>query len=150
MSSTCGDKVKISIFGESHGKGVGVVIDGLPPGERIDFDEILFEMARRAPGLDSAVSARRESDRPEIISGVFEGKTTGAPLCAVIENQNADSSAYAELKRFPRPGHADYTVILRYGGHNDFRGGGHFSGRLTAPMVFAGAVCRQILRRKGV
>lgn len=150
MSSTWGEKIKLSIFGESHGAAIGVVLDGLPAGEKIDRSETTFQMLRRAPGRDSTSTARRESDIPEILSGLKDDVTTGSPLCAIIRNHDARSGDYARLDRVPRPGHADYTAWLKYGGHNDFRGGGHFSGRLTAPMVFAGAVCRQILSARGV
>jgi chorismate synthase len=145
-----GNQVKISIFGESHGAGIGVVLDGLPAGEPVDRDAVLAEMARRAPGRDAASTARREADEPEILSGLLHDKTTGAPLCAVIRNTDTHSADYDNLLRVPRPGHADYTARIRYGGFNDLRGGGHFSGRLTAPLTFAGAVCRQILARRGV
>lgn len=150
MSSTWGNSVKLSIFGGSHTEAIGVVIDGLPAGEPINFDEILVQMSRRAPGKDSTSTPRKESDFPKIISGYLNGKTTGAPLCAVIENTNVRSRDYSDLKAHPRPGHADYTAFVKYGGNNDIRGGGHFSGRLTACLVFAGAVCRQILARKGI
>ncbi len=150
MSSTWGETLRLSLFGESHGAGIGVVLDGLPAGEPLDRDEIAFQMARRAPGHDPASTARREADAPEILSGVRNGRTTGAPLCAVIRNADTRSGDYADFARFPRPGHADYTARLRYGGFADMRGSGHFSGRLTAPMVFAGAVCRGILTRRGV
>jgi chorismate synthase len=150
MSSTIGETVKLSIFGESHGAAIGVVIDGLPAGETVDMDEISVQMSRRAPGHDKTSTKRSEKDIPEILSGVFNGRTTGAPLCAVIRNRDTHSSDYKEFSRFPRPGHADYTAFVRYGGFNDYRGGGHFSGRLTAPMVFAGSVCRGILKRRGI
>lgn len=150
MSSTWGSNIKISIFGESHGIGVGVVIDGLPAGEKLDEELLEFEMNRRAPGLDPAATPRKENDVPEICSGILAGTTTGAPLCAVIENANTRSVDYDKLSRLPRPGHADYTGALRYNGYNDVRGGGHFSGRLTAPLTFAGAVCKQILSRRGI
>lgn len=150
MSSMTGENIKLSIFGESHGPAIGVVIDGLPAGEPIDFDSLAQQMARRAPGKDKTSTKRRESDIPEILSGVIEGHTTGTPLCAIIKNSDAHSSDYDELSRFPRPGHADFTAVSRYGGFSDFRGGGHFSGRLTAPMVFAGAVCRGILKKRGI
>ncbi|MCY1713870.1 chorismate synthase [Caproiciproducens galactitolivorans] len=150
MSSTWGEKIKISIFGESHGAAIGVVLDGLPAGEELDFDAIALQMSRRAPGKDATATPRKESDLPNIVSGVLNGRTTGAPLCALMENTNTKSGDYENLKRIPRPGHADYPAYLRYGGFNDVRGGGHFSGRLTAPLVFAGAVCRQILQRRGI
>lgn len=150
MSSAWGEKIRISIFGESHGSAIGVVLDGLPAGEALNFDAISLQMSRRAPGRDLSSTPRRENDLPQILSGVLNGATTGVPLCAVIENTNTKSGDYENLKFVPRPGHSDYTAFLRYGGWNDVRGGGHFSGRLTAPLVFAGAVCRQILQRHGV
>ncbi len=150
MGSTWGEAIRVSIFGESHGGGVGVVIDNLPAGEALDWDAVLVQMARRAPGRDRSSTPRKEADLPEILSGVWEERTTGAPLCALIRNTNTRSQDYEALRRFPRPGHSDYPGFIRYGGYNDIRGGGHFSGRLTAPLVFAGAVCRQILERRGV
>lgn len=150
MSSTYGEKIKISIFGESHGGGIGVVIDGLPAGETIDMDKVLLQMARRAPGRDKTATPRKESDTPKILSGILGNTLTGAPLCAVIENTNTRSQDYGNLLTNPRPGHSDYTAFVKYGGANDIRGGGHFSGRLTAPLVFAGAICRQLLEKKGI
>ncbi len=150
MSSCWGDKVKISIFGESHGKGIGVVIDNLPSGEKIDMDKLLLQMGRRAPGKDKTATPRLEKDLPIIMSGMLNDTTTGTPLCAVIENTNTRSGDYGNLLTSPRPGHGDYPGFVRYGGFNDIRGGGHFSGRLTAPLVFAGSVCRQILENKGI
>lgn len=148
--SSWGKTIKISIFGESHGAGIGIVIDGLPSGEAIDMDAVLQQMARRAPGNDKAATPRKEADQPEVLSGLLNGFTTGAPLCALIRNTNTRSQDYGNLMTTPRPSHADYTGFVRYGGFNDVRGGGHFSGRLTAPLVFAGAVCRQILARRGI
>ncbi len=148
--SSWGNGVKISIFGESHGGGIGVVIDGLPSGEKLDFDEIYRQMSRRAPGKDKTATQRLEKDIPEVLSGVLNDTTTGAPLCAVIKNTNTRSGDYGNILFCPRPGHADYTGSVRYNGFNDISGGGHFSGRLTAPLVFAGAVCRQILSRRGI
>lgn len=150
MSGMWGNKLKISIFGESHGAGIGITIDGLPSGIEIDMEEVLKEMARRAPGKSKLSTARKEGDQPEILSGFFEGKTTGTPLCAVIRNSDQHSKDYGKLKDLMRPGHADYPGFIRYNGFNDYRGGGHFSGRITAPLVFAGAVCKQILNIKGV
>ena len=150
MSSCFGDKIKISVFGESHGGGIGVVIDGLPAGERINLQRVNAQMARRAPGRDKTATPRKESDLPKIISGMLGDTLTGAPLCAVIENTNTRSTDYGNLLTTPRPGHSDYAAFVKYGGNNDIRGGGHFSGRLTAPIVFAGAVCRQILEKKGI
>ena len=148
--STWGNQLKISIFGESHGGGIGVVIDGLPAGEVIDREALLRQMARRAPGKDKAATPRLEADTPEILSGLLNDTTTGAPLCAVIRNTNTRSQDYGNVLSCPRPSHADYTGFVRYKGFNDIRGGGHFSGRLTAPLVFAGAVARQILARRGI
>ena len=150
MSSTYGEKIKISVFGESHGGGIGVVIDGLPAGEAIDFDAVLAQMARRAPGRDKTATPRKESDTPRVLSGMLGNVLTGAPLCAVIENTNTRSQDYGNLLAKPRPGHSDYTAYIKYHGANDIRGGGHFSGRITAPLVFAGAVCRQLLERRGI
>lgn len=150
MSGMWGSKIKLSIFGESHGNAIGITIDGLPAGFSIDMDKIMIEMARRAPGKSSLSTPRKESDIPEILSGYFEGKTTGTPLCAIIRNSNTKSKDYSKLKDVMRPGHADYTGAVRYKGFNDYRGGGHFSGRITAPLVFAGAICKQILEVKGI
>lgn len=142
--------VKHHIFGESHGEGIGVVLEGVPAGILVDMAFIRGEMARRAPGQGILTTARKEPDEPRFLSGVFEGRTTGTPLCAVIENTDTRSGDYSDLKVHPRPGHADYAGWVRYEGHNDYRGGGHFSGRLTAPLVFAGAVAKLILRTRGV
>ena len=150
MSGMWGSKIKLSIFGESHGNAIGITIDGLPAGFSIDMDKIMMEMARRAPGKSSLSTPRKESDIPEILSGYFEGKTTGTPLCAIIRNSNTKSKDYSKLKDVMRPGQADYTGAVRYKGFNDYRGGGHFSGRITAPLVFAGAICKQILEVKGI
>ena len=150
MSSTYGDKIKISVFGESHGNGIGVVIDGLPAGVKIDMDKVLVQMSRRAPGKDKTATPRKEADLPKVLSGMLGDTLTGAPLCAVIENTNTRSSDYGNLLTCPRPGHSDYTAFVKYNASNDIRGGGHFSGRITAPIVFAGAICRQILEQKGI
>ncbi len=150
MSSSWGNSIRISIFGGSHTQAIGVNIEGLPAGERIEWEEILEQMARRAPGRDKTATTRKESDQPQVLCGLLDGVTTGAPLCAIIENTNQRSKDYSQLKVLPRPGHADYTAEVKYGGYQDVRGGGHFSGRLTAPLVFAGAAARQILRRRGI
>ena len=150
MSGMWGNNIKVSIFGESHGNAIGINIDGLPSGFEIDIDKIMVEMARRAPGKSPLSTPRKEGDVPEILSGYFEGKTTGTPLCAIIRNSNTKSKDYSKLKDVMRPGHADYTGVIRYNGFNDYRGGGHFSGRITAPLVFAGAICKQILESKGI
>ena len=150
MSGVWGNNIKVSIFGESHGNAIGINIDGLPSGFEIDMDKILLEMERRAPGKNQLSTARKEADLPEILSGFFEGRTTGTPLCAIIRNSDTRSKDYAKTKDFMRPGHADFTGYERYSGFNDYRGGGHFSGRITAPLVFAGAICKQILEEKGI
>lgn len=144
-----GNSVKLTIFGESHGGAIGAVLEGLPAGEEIDVPAVLAQMERRAPGADRYGTQRREADAPEILSGLLNGRTTGAPLCAVIANGDRKSADYDDLRNIPRPGHADYPALLRYGGFADPRGGGRFSGRMTAPLVFAGAVCRQLLYRRG-
>jgi len=139
-----------TIFGESHGPAIGAAITGVPAGLELDWNLISSEMARRAPGQGVLTTARKEADLPEIISGVFEGKTTGTPLCALIRNTDTRSKDYGDLKIKPRPGHGDYAGWVASRGCQDYRGGGHFSGRLTAPLVFAGAVAKQILRERGV
>ena len=141
---------RYSIFGESHGPAIGVVLENLPSGIPVDMDFIGREMARRQAKKGGLSTTRIEADRPEILSGVFNGRTTGTPLCAVIQNGNTHSSDYDAIKTLARPSHADYTGRVRYGGFNDYRGGGHFSGRLTAPMVFAGAVMKLWLRGQGI
>ena len=150
MSGMWGNKIKISIFGESHGNAIGINIDGLPSGLELNLEDIAYEMRRRAPGKSPLSTARSEEDIPEILSGYFNGKTTGTPLCAIIRNTNTRSKDYSLLKDVMRPGHADYSGNIRYNGFNDYRGGGHFSGRITAPLVFAGAICKQILKEKGI
>ena len=150
MSSSFGEKIKITIFGQSHGPAVGVVIDGLPAGEKVDAEELSDFLARRSPGGGAYSTSRREPDQPRFLSGLRGGKTCGAPLCAVIENRDTRSGDYQELWGKPRPGHADYTAWIKYGPDCDFRGGGHFSGRLTAPLCVAGGIAKQLLARRGV
>ncbi len=150
MSSMTGEKIKISVFGQSHSKGIGVVIDGLPAGKKLDMEKVLKFMDRRAPGKNNLSTQRKESDTPEILSGLVNGVTCGAPLCMVIYNENQHSADYNNIIDTPRPSHADYSGHIRYNGFNDVSGGGHFSGRLTAPLCFAGAVCMQILEEMGV
>ena len=142
--------MRYTIFGESHGAAIGVVLEGVPSGVILDMDFIRAELKRRAPGQNALSTARKEADEPEILSGVFEGRTTGTPLCAVIRNTDTRSKDYAQLQNLPRPSHADYAGSVRYKGYNDYRGGGHFSGRLTAPLVFAGALAKLILKEKGI
>ncbi|QCX34708.1 chorismate synthase [Caloramator sp. E03] len=150
MSGVWGENIKFSIFGESHGKAIGITIDGLPPGINLNIEEIEYEMRRRAPGQNEFSTPRKETDSFEILSGYFNNYTTGTPLCAIIWNKNQESKDYNELRNILRPGHADYTGYVKYEGFNDYRGGGHFSGRLTAPLVFAGAVAKQILALKRI
>ncbi|MFZ5974240.1 MAG: chorismate synthase [Bacillota bacterium] len=150
MSGTWGSRLRLSIFGESHGEAIGMVVDGLPPGMAVDTALIEEDMARRAPGQSWMSTPRREPDKVRIVSGVYNGRTTGTPICGVIENTNVRSSDYSRFADIARPGHADYTGFVRYKGYNDTRGGGHFSGRLTAPVVFAGALARMYLLDKGV
>lgn len=150
MSSCFNGGITVSLFGESHGRGIGVVMDNLPAGEEIDLDKIAGFMARRAPKKDGTSTMRSEKDIPEIMSGLYNGKTTGTPLSAVIFNTDQHSGDYGNISHIARPAHADYTGYLRYNGANDPRGGGHFSGRLTAPLCFAGAVCGQILAHRGI
>jgi chorismate synthase len=139
-----------TIFGESHGPAIGVTLTGAPAGLELDWDFIRGEMARRAPGQSALTTARKEADEVHILSGVFEGRTTGAPLCAVIQNTDTRSKDYSKLKTCPRPSHGDYAGYVASAGCQDYRGGGHFSARLTAPLVFAGAVAKQILAGRGV
>lgn len=150
MTATLGEKIKLTIFGESHGLSIGCVIDGLPPGFVIDLDAVKKEMQRRAPGKSPLATARNEKDAFMIESGFFEGRTTGTPLCVLISNSDQHSGDYSKLKNVMRPGHADYSGKVKYNGFNDYRGGGHFSGRLTAPLVFMGAVAKQILAQRGI
>ena len=150
MSGIFGLNIKMSIYGESHGKAIGVVLDGLPPGLALDEEAISREMARRAPGQSALTTARKEKDAVEIQSGFFNGYTTGTPLCARIANNDQHSKDYSILKDKMRPGHGDYAGYVHYQGYNDYRGGGHFSARLTAPLVFAGAVAKQALTQYGI
>ena len=150
MSSTYGENLKISIFGQSHSEAIGVVIDGLPAGFEVDMDELGEFLARRAPGQGKHTTSRKEPDRPEFLSGLAGGKTCGAPLAAVIRNTNTRSSDYDNIRDIPRPGHADFAARIKYGGAEDVSGGGHFSGRLTAPLCIAGGIALQILKEKGI
>lgn len=150
MSSVFGDRIKMTIFGESHGPAIGLVIDGLPAGVELDLDAIDREMARRAPGRNELSTARNEKDVYVIESGFFAGKTTGMSLCVLIHNQDQHSKDYSVLQNIMRPGHGDYAGRIKYAGFNDYRGGGSFSGRLTAPLVFMGAVAKQLLKVKGI
>lgn len=150
MSFNYGSNFTVQIFGQSHSEAIGAVIDGLPAGEAICTEALAAFMARRAPGRSALSTARRETDLPHIISGVLGGLTTGAPICAIIQNSDARSGDYASIAPTPRPGHADWPAFVRSGGHADRRGGGEFSGRMTAPLCFAGGICKQLLARRGV
>ena len=150
MSATWGDNIKISIFGESHGKAIGIIIDGLAGGIELDIDAIAEEMRRRAPGTSDITTPRCEKDEFEIVSGFFNGYTTGTPLTCLIYNKNQHSKDYESIRYVMRPGHADFTGFIKYNGFSDYRGGGHFSGRITAPLVFAGAIAKQILAKKNI
>lgn len=150
MSSEFGKLLRISVFGQSHGKAIGVVMDGLPAGEAVDLEELNAFLDRRKPGKSSLSTARREADLPVFLSGLENGVTCGSPLCAVMENADQHSSDYSLFRDNPRPSHADYTAFVKWGGQADMRGGGHFSGRLTAPLCVAGGIAKQILARRGV
>ena len=150
MSSRMGNTVTVEVFGESHARAIGMTLEGIPAGVRIDEEKLRAFMARRAPGRDATATARREADLPQFLCGVVDGVTTGAPITAIIENTNTRSADYSALCTRPRPSHADYAAYVKYGGHNDLRGGGHFSGRLTAPLCIAGGIALQILEAHGI
>ena len=150
MSSTYGEHLKLSIFGQSHAPAIGMTLDGVPAGQVIDLDELQRFLDRRAPGRAEYATPRKEADRPEFLSGLVGNVTCGAPLAAIIRNTNTRSGDYSNLAVVPRPGHADYTAAVKYGGTQDAAGGGHFSGRLTAPLCIAGGICLQLLRREGI
>lgn len=149
MKNTIGQSVAVTIFGESHGAGIGAVIDGLAPGIEVDEAFIASQLEKRK-GPNNVSTARREKDACKILSGVFEGKTTGTPICVVIENEEQKSKDYSKTKDLARPGHADYTAFCKYHGFQDYRGGGHFSGRITAPLVAVGAIAIKALEKKGI
>ena len=150
MSSTYGENLKLSIFGQSHGAAIGMTLDGIPAGLPADTDKLQQFLNRRAPGQNDWSTPRKEEDRPEILAGIVDGFTCGAPIAAIIHNSNTRSGDYANLKDRPRPGHADYTAQVKYGGFQDAAGGGHFSGRLTAPLCIAGGMCKQWLEEMGI
>ena len=150
MSSTYGETLRLSLFGQSHGEAIGMVLDGIPAGLPVDQAALQQFLNRRAPGRADYSTPRKEDDIPEFLSGIKDGYTCGAPLCAVIRNRNTRSQDYRDLSDCPRPGHADFTDQLKYGGFQDTAGGGHFSGRLTAPLCIAGGLCLQWLRRRGI
>ena len=150
MSSTYGENLKLSIFGQSHGPAIGMTLDGIPAGLPVDMDALQRFLERRAPGRNAHSTPRKEADAPEFLAGILDGFTCGAPIAAVIHNTNTRSSDYDNLKYCPRPGHADYTAQMKYGGFQDAAGGGHFSGRLTAPLCIAGGLCKQWLEEMGI
>ena len=149
MSFDFGKNIHLTIFGQSHSKAIGAVIDGLPAGFRLDMKALKAFMSRRQPG-QKGTTARREADKPIILSGLVDGRTCGSPLAMMIENKDARSADYKAFASVPRPMHADYPAFIKYEGYNDIAGGGHFSGRLTAPLCFAGGVCLQLLGQQGV
>lgn len=150
MSSIYGNKLKLSVFGQSHAPAIGMTLDGIPAGLPLNMEILQKFLARRAPGQNGLSTPRRESDIPEILCGIMNGFTCGAPISAVIRNTNTRSQDYANLRDCPRPGHADYTAQIKYHGFQDAAGGGHFSGRLTAPLCIAGGMCLQWLAEKGI
>ena len=150
MGNSLGKQFTVTSFGESHGRCVGVIIDGCPAALPITEEDIQREVDKRKPGIDAVATTRAEADKVEILSGIFNGVTTGAPICLLIWNKDIDSSEYEKMRFLPRPGHADYTAFMKYGGFNDFRGGGRFSGRITATFVMAGAIAKKLLNRLGI
>lgn len=150
MNNSLGQKFCVTTFGESHGRCVGVVVDGCPAGLPLTEADIQKEVDRRRPGQVPGATARAEEDKVEILSGVFNGCTTGAPILMLVWNRDTDSSQYERIRMTPRPGHADYTAYVKYGGFNDFRGGGRFSGRITVTFVMAGAIARKLIARQGI
>lgn len=150
MSSTYGKNIKLTVFGESHSDSIGVTVEGLPAGFKVDQEKLGTFLSRRAPGNNAWSTPRKEADAPEFLCGIVDDVICGSPLTAVIRNSNTRSKDYSKLLDNPRPGHADYTALVKYNGANDYRGGGHFSGRLTAPICIAGGICLQILEREGI
>jgi len=150
MSSSYGDRLRLTIFGQSHSPAIGVTVEGLPAGTEIDFERLQEFLNRRAPGRNAWSTSRKEEDAPEFLSGLKGNVTCGTPLTAIIRNTNTRSGDYAPFADTPRPGHADYTAHIKYGGHQDAAGGGHFSGRLTAPLCIVGGICLQQLEREGI
>lgn len=150
MSSVYGENIKLSIFGQSHGKAIGMTLDGIPAGLPVDMDKLQSFLNRRAPGQHDYATPRKEEDQPQFLSGLMDNTTCGAPIAAVIYNTNTRSNDYKNIMECPRPGHADYTAYMKYKGYQDVSGGGHFSGRLTAPLCIAGGLCKQWLEAKGI
>ena len=150
MSSTYGERFRFTVFGQSHSPAIGVTMEGIPAGFAIDMDKLQAFLDRRAPGKSPTATARKEADQPEFLSGLVGNVTCGTPITAIIRNTNTRSADYDNLRDCPRPGHADYTAHIRYDGHQDVAGGGHFSGRLTAPLCIAGGICLQLLEQMGI
>lgn len=150
MSSSYGENIKLTIFGQSHSAAIGMTLEGIPAGFKINMDELNAFLARRAPGQNEFSTPRKEADVPEFLSGLVDDVTCGAPIGAIIKNTNTRSEDYAKQSKIPRPGHADYTAYVKYNGNQDYAGGGHFSGRLTAPLCIAGGICTQILKKEGI
>lgn len=149
-ANSFGKEFVVTLFGESHGRCVGTVLDGCPAGLALCEEDVQRELDRRVPKARGISSARVEPDRVQILSGVFRGRTTGAPIAMIVENRDADSSPYEQFREIPRPGHADYPAMVRYGGFNDYRGGGRFSGRITVGLIMAGAVAKKLLAQLGI
>lgn len=150
MSSSIGENIRLTLFGQSHSPAVGMTLEGIPAGKRLDMDQLSAFLARRAPGRNAWSTARKEADQPEFLSGLVDGVTCGVPLTAIIRNGDTRSGDYALLRDIPRPGHADYPAQIKYRGFQDVAGGGHFSARLTAPLCVAGGVCLQLLAAEGI
>jgi len=150
LSSTYGEMIRLTIFGQSHSPAIGMTLEGIPAGSSIDMEKLERFLARRAPGRNAWSTPRAEADRPEFVAGLLGNVTCGVPLTAIIRNTDTRSGDYEELKKKPRPGHADLTAQYKYHGFQDHAGGGHFSGRMTAPLCIAGGICRQLLEKEGV
>lgn len=150
MASVFGNNIKLSIFGQSHSDAIGISFDGLPCGFKIDMQKLQIFLDRRAPGRNTLTSKRSENDKPEFVSGLFDGKTCGAPIAALIYNEDVKSEDYDDIKDSPRPSHADFTAQCKFRAYQDYRGGGHFSGRLTAALCVAGGIAIQMLERNGI
>ena len=150
MGSTYGENIRLTIFGQSHSPAIGMTLEGIPAGEKVDFEALEAFLKRRAPGQNAYSTARKEADKPEFLCGFTNDVTCGTPITAIIRNTDTRSQDYANLKTVPRPGHADYTANVKYNGYQDAAGGGHFSGRLTAPLCIAGGICKQLLMKEGI
>ena len=150
MSSSYGENIKLTIFGQSHSPAIGMTLEGIPAGEKVNLEELYTFLERRAPGRNSYSTPRKEADIPEFLAGMVGDTCCGVPITAIIKNTNTRSKDYSQLKVIPRPGHADFTAEIKYNGAQDYAGGGHFSGRLTAPLCIAGGICKQLLTNEGI